>query len=315
MKIKDFFRKFGIYIIVILEVIIFTSTSSNFMTLTNLMNIIRQASIIGIVSVGMTFVILTGGIDLSVGGVIAVSGVIASKLMTSGYPIILACIIAILSSVLVGIVNAYFTHEYNLNSMIVTLATLQVLKGISYLITGGIPIYGFDPKYKIIGQGYLGPVPIPVIIMLSIFLIGFIFLSKTSFGMKVYSIGGNMEASRLSGVDIRKNRYLVFIICSILASIAGLVLLSRVNTAQPDAGFGYEMDVITAVVLGGVAMSGGEGDLAGVLGGVLAIGILSNGMIHLGISEYVQWIAKGLVLLFAVSYDKVIKRKGELRKL
>lgn len=307
MKISKMFNKIGVYIIIFIEIILFTVASSNFLTTTNVMNILRQVSIIGILSVGMTYVILTGGIDLSVGGVMAVSGVIAAKLMISGYPIVISCLAAILVGVIVGIINAYFTHKYNLNPMIVTLATLQILKGISYLITNGIPVYGFDASYKVIGQGYIGIVPVPVIIMIIIYLIGYYFLSKTSFGLEVYSIGGNIEASRLSGVNIRKTRYIAYIICSVLASVAGLVLLSRVNTAQPDAGFGYEMDVITAVVLGGVSMSGGEGSLIGVLGGVLATGILSNGMLLLGISEYVQWITKGVVLLLAVTYDKVIK--------
>lgn len=313
MKLREFFKKFGIYIIVLLEVIIFSILSPNFLNTTNILNVFRQVSIIGIVSVGMTFVILTNGIDLSVGGVIAVSGVIASSLMTNGVPIIIACLASIAFAVIVGLVNAFFTHEFKLNAMIVTLATLQILEGISYLITGGIPVYGFDKKYKVLGQGYIGPVPIPVIIMIVTFLIGYIILNKTSFGVKVYSIGGNAEASRLSGTNIRKMRYSVFIMCSVLASIAGLVLLSRVNTAQPDAGSGYEMDVITAVVLGGVSMSGGEGNLAGVLGGVLAIGILSNGMIQLGISEYIQWISKGAVLLFAVTYDQIIKRRSKIK--
>lgn len=311
MKIKNFFKKNVIYIVVILEIILFSILSSTFLNSGNILSIFRQVAVQGIVAVGMTFVILTGGVDLSIGGIIALTGVMCSNLMLSGIPIILACLISIIVSSLVGVINAFFTHEFKLNSMIITLATLQILKGITYLWTGGIPVYGFDERFKILGQGYVGPLPIPMIILIISYVVGGYILNKTAFGLKIYSIGGNEEASRLSGTNVRKMRYLSFIICAILTSIAGLVLLSRVNTAQPDAGIGYEMDVITAVVLGGVSMSGGEGNVIGVLGGVLAIGLLSNGMLQLGISEYVQWITKGIVLLLAVSYDRISKRKKD----
>lgn len=314
MKLKQFFKNYAIYFVVIFEILVFSLLSPTFLNAQNLLNVFRQVSVQGVVAVGMTFVILTGGIDLSVGGTIAITGVVAAKLMLSGIPILIACMLAILLSAVIGGINAFFTHEFKLNSMIVTLATLQILKGMSYLLTNGIPVYGYDEKFKIIGQGYLGPIPIPVLILVLIFIIGGYILNKTTFGLRIYSIGGNEEASRLSGTNVRKIRYSSFIISAILAAIAGLVLLSRVNTAQPDAGVGYEMDVITAVVLGGVTMSGGEGNLIGVLGGVLAIGLLSNGMLQLGISEYVQWVSKGLVLLFAVSYDQVIKRRGVNKK-
>lgn len=311
MKIKNFFKKNVIYIVVIQEIILFSILSSTFLNSGNILSIFRQVAVQGIVAVGMTFVILTGGVDLSIGGIIALTGVLCSNLMLSGIPIILACLISIIVSSLVGVINAFFTHEFKLNSMIITLATLQILKGITYLWTGGIPVYGFDERFKILGQGYVGPLPIPMIILIISYVVGGYILNKTAFGLKIYSIGGNEEASRLSGTNVRKMRYLSFIICAILTSIAGLVLLSRVNTAQPDAGIGYEMDVITAVVLGGVSMSGGEGNVVGVLGGVLAIGLLSNGMLQLGISEYVQWITKGIVLLLAVSYDRISKRKKD----
>lgn len=311
MKIKNFFKKNVIYIVVILEIILFSILSSTFLNSGNILSIFRQVAVQGIVAVGMTFVILTGGVDLSIGGIIALTGVLCSNLMLSGIPIILACLISIIVSSLVGVINAFFTHEFKLNSMIITLATLQILKGITYLWTGGIPVYGFDERFKILGQGYVGPLPIPMIILIISYVVGGYILNKTAFGLKIYSIGGNEEASRLSGTNVRKMRYLSFIICAILTSIAGLVLLSRVNTAQPDAGIGYEMDVITAVVLGGVSMSGGEGNVVGVLGGVLAIGLLSNGMLQLGVSEYVQWITKGIVLLLAVSYDRISKRKKD----
>ena len=308
INIKELFGKYAIYFVLLGLLILFSITTEVFLTTTNIINVLRQVSVIGIVAVGMTFVILTGGIDLSMGGVIACSGVICSKLMLFGYHPVLAILVTLLFAVLVGTINAFFSHEFKLNPMIVTLATLQILKGISFILTGGISVYGFTEKFKVIGQGYIGFVPIPVIIMISFFALGYIILKYTKFGQSVYGIGGNEEAVRLTGIDIRKVKYRVYVLCSILASIAGIVLLSRVNNAQPGAGTGYEMDVITGVVLGGVSMSGGEGKIAGVFAGILVMAILSNGMLMMGVSEYFQWVVKGSVMLLAISYDRIIKR-------
>ncbi|MEA4875989.1 ABC transporter permease [Anaerorhabdus sp.] len=308
INLKNFFAKYAIYFVLLCLIVFFAFNSKVFLTPTNLINVLRQTAVVGIVAVGMTFVILTGGIDLSIGGVIACSGVICSTLMINGVHPVLAVLAAIGFAAIVGIVNAFFSHEFKLNPMIVTLATLQILKGISYILTSGIPVYGFTEKFKVIGQGYIGIVPIPVIIMIAFFIIGFIILRFTSFGQSIYGIGGNEEAVRLTGINIRKVKYKVYVLCSVLSAIAGIVLLSRVNNAQPNAGFGYEMDVITGVVLGGVSMSGGEGKITGVFAGILVMAVLGNGMLMMGISEYYQWVVKGIVMLAAISYDKIIKK-------
>ena len=260
---------------------------------------------------GMTYVILTGGVDLSVGGTTACVGVICAKAMLSGLHPVLAILLSLAFAALVGFVNAFFTHEFKLNAMIVTLATLQILKGISYIVTGAIPIYGFTSSFKVIGQGYFLGVPIPIIIMFVIYIIDYIVLKYTSFGQSLYAIGGNEEAVRLTGINVRKRRYMAYIMCSVIVGIAGIVLLSRVNTAQPSAGFGYEMDVIAGSVLGGISMSGGEGKITGVFAGVLVMAVLSNGMLMLDVSEYWQWVAKGAVMLAAISYDRILK-KGKI---
>lgn len=308
--VKKMFNKYAIYLVLLALVIFFSIASDVFLSVENIMNVLRQVSVVGIVAVGMTFVILTGGIDLSVGTVIAVSGVITAQLMVNGVHPILAILAAIAVAVIIGIFNAFFTHEFKLNPMIVTLGVMTILKGVSYIVTGGLPVYGFSEEFKIIGQGYIGPVPIPIIIMLVCFAIGYFILNYTSFGTSVYGLGGNEEAVRLAGINIRKTKYGVFVICAILSAIAGIVLLSRVNNAQPNAGFGYEMDVITGVVLGGVSMSGGEGKITGVFVGILVMAVLANGMLLMGISEYFQWVVKGSVMLLAISYDKIIKKKG-----
>lgn len=308
LKFKTLFERYAIYFVLVFIIILFAVLNPVFLTPTNLINILRQTSIIGILAVGMTFVILTGGIDLSIAGVIACTGVITAQLMLVGLHPVFACLASIVFAVLVGMINAFFTHEFKLNPMIVTLATLQILNGIAYILTGGIPVYGFTESFKVIGQGYLGFIPVPVIIMVVLFLIGHFILKYTSFGQTVYGIGGNEEAVRLTGIDIRFNKYKVYVLCSVLAAIAGMVLLSRVNNAQPNAGDGYEMDVITGVVLGGVSMSGGEGKISGVFAGILVMAVLGNGMLLMNISEYYQWVVKGIVMLAAISYDRIIKK-------
>ena len=306
--LKILFSKYAIYFVLVFEIIFFSLASQYFLSATNFVNILRQVSIVGIMAVGMTFVILTGGVDLSVGGVTACVGVICAKLMVSGWNPLLAVLVSLGFTALVGCVNAFFSHEFRLNPMIVTLATLQILKGISYIVTGAIPAYGFTEEFKKIGQGHIGQIPIPIIIMVILYLAAYVVLKYTKFGQSIYGIGGNEEAVRLTGIDIRKSKYGAYILCSVVSGIAGIVLLSRANTAQPSAGFGYEMDVIAGAVLGGISMSGGEGKITGVFAGVLVMAILSNGMLMMDVSEYWQWVTKGIVMLAAITYDRVLKK-------
>ena len=305
---KTFLGKYAIYFVLFFEIIFFSIASQYFLSASNFINVLRQVSIVGIMAVGMTFVILTGGVDLSVGGVTACVGVICAKLMISGWNPVFAVLAALAFAAMVGAVNAFFSHEFKLNAMIVTLATLQILKGISYIVTGAIPVYGFTEKFKVIGQGHLGAIPIPILIMLALYVMAYIILKYTKFGQSIYGIGGNEEAVRLTGINIRKSKYSAYILCSVVSGIAGIVLLSRANTAQPSAGFGYEMDVIAGAVLGGISMSGGEGKITGVFAGVLVMAILSNGMLMMDVSEYWQWVTKGIVMLAAITYDRVLKK-------
>lgn len=308
LNYRNFLSKYAIYVVLLALIVIFSVSSNTFFSETNLFNILRQVSVIGVVAVGMTMVILTGGIDLSVGSVIAVSGVMTAKLMVSGVNPFLAIVITLLVSTLFGLTNAIFVHEFKINPLIVTLGMLTVLKGVSYIITKGLPVFGFPDYFSVIGQGYIGIIPIPVIIMVVVFLVGHFILKYTVFGTYIYGIGGNEEATRLAGVNIRKTKYAVYMLNSVLAALAGIVLLSRVNTALPNAGQSYELDVITGVVLGGVSMSGGEGKISGVFAGILVMAVLGNGMLMMGVSEYYQWVVKGVVMLLAVTYDSIIKK-------
>ncbi len=307
-KLKSMLGSYGIIFVLILLVAVFASLSPRFLLPDNIFNILRQVSIVGIISVGMTFVMLTGGIDLSCGSVVGASCVGAALLMTkaSMHPV-LACLIMVCFGTILGLANAYFISQLKVPPFIATLGMMTSVRGIAYIITGGLPVFGFNRSFTVLGQGYLGVVPIPVIVMLIVFAFGIVFLSKTRLGRHIYGVGGNEEASRLSGVHVKKIKYLVYGLAGFMSSLAGVVLLARVNSGQPNAGAGYEMDVITGVVLGGVSMSGGQGRLIMVVVGVMIMGILTNGMTMLTINEYVQQFVKGMVLIGAVALDSLIK--------
>lgn len=315
-KLKSMLGSYGIIFVLILLIAVFACLSDRFLMPNNIFNILRQSSIVGIISVGMTFVMLTGGIDLSCGSIVGASCVGAALLMTAAKPWhpVLACIVMVIFGTILGLANAFFIAQLKVPPFIATLGTMTSVRGIAYIITGGLPVFGFNRSFTVIGQGYVGVVPIPVIIMAAVFAFGIIFLNKTRMGRHIYGVGGNEEAARLSGVNVKKIKYLVYGVSGFMSSLAGVVLLARVNSGQPNAGTGYEMDVITGVVLGGVSMSGGQGRLVMVVVGVLIMGILTNGMTMLTINEYVQQFIKGLVLIGAVALDSFIKEQRSKQK-
>lgn len=303
------YKEYATVIFLVITVIFFSIFAVGFFSVSNLMNVLRQVSIIGICSVGMMMVILTGGIDLSVGSVIGMTGTFTAYLMVKAgmnmYPAVAA---GILVAVAIGFINGICITLFSIPPLITTLATMTGGRGICYIITGGISIYGFPKSFTVMGQGYLYIVPIPVLCMLGILLLGWFLLTKRPYGTYLYSIGGNAEAARLCGINVNKTLILTYILNGIFAGFAGIVLLSRVNTGPAMLGEGYEMDIITSVVLGGVSVSGGEGKLKGVICGVLIMGILSNGLLIMGISEYYQMVVKCGVLLLAVGFDKNVEK-------
>ena len=315
-KLKSMLGSYGIIFVLILLIAVFACLTDRFLMPNNIFNILRQSSIVGIISVGMTFVMLTGGIDLSCGSIVGASCVGAALLMTAAKPWhpVLACVVMVAFGTILGVANAFFIAQLKVPPFIATLGTMTSVRGIAYIITGGLPVFGFNRSFTLIGQGYVGVVPIPVIIMVVVFAFGIIFLNKTRMGRHIYGVGGNEEAARLSGVNVKKIKYLVYGVSGFMSSLAGVVLLARVNSGQPNAGTGYEMDVITGVVLGGVSMSGGQGRLIMVVVGVLIMGILTNGMTMLTINEYVQQFIKGLVLIGAVALDSFIKEQRSKQK-
>ncbi len=294
----------AIWVFLLLMIVFFSVMSGNFLTMRNLLNVVKQVSIYGIASVGMTYVILLGGIDLATGSIISFINILAAYLMVNmGWNPVLAVVCSLVASTVIGFLNGIIIAEIKMPALIVTFASQTIFAGVAYIICNGTPISRFPESFLVIGQGYVGPIPVPVIIMIICFAVGAFILVKTYFGRYFYALGGNEEAAELSGIHVKKVKCLVYSLSGLFAGIAGLVMLARANTGQPNAGVGYEFDVITCVVLGGVSVNGGSGKISNVIAGVLIIGVLSNGMVLLNISSYMQMVIKGIILLLAVGSD------------
>lgn len=310
MKYLDTFKRYGIYLVLLLLILFFTFTSKAFLVPSNLFNVARQVSMLGIAAVGMAFVLLLGGIDLSIGSQITLVNIVAAWLMINGnMNPILACVIAVAMSTSIGFLNGWIIANIKMPPIIVTLSMMIIIEGVAYVISKGLPIFGFPKSFAVIGQGYVGPVPIPVIIMIIILGIGSFILNSTYFGRYFYAVGGNEEAANLSGIKVKNVKYLVYTLSGLFSGIAGIVLLSRTNSGQVLAGKGFEFDVLTACVLGGVSVTGGYGKISNVVAGVLILGVLSNGLVLLNVSQYSQMIIKGSVLMLAVAFDSIQKSR------
>ncbi|WP_413726879.1 ABC transporter permease [Sodalis sp. RH16] len=292
--------------IVLFVLMVFLSDS--FLTFNNLTNVARQVSINAIIAVGMTCAILTGGIDLSVGSVMALSGTVAAGLMITGIPMPLALLAGLAIGGLFGAINGACVAYARMPPIIVTLASMSVARGLALIYTGGYPVSGLPDPFAFFGRGEVMGIQVPILIMAGIYIIAYAMLNHMSFGRYVYAIGGNEEAARLSGIRITRYKLLVYIISGITAALAGLVLTSRLMSGQPNAGEGFELDAIAAVVLGGTAITGGKGAIIGTLVGAMMLGILNNGLNLMGVSPYVQNVIKGGIILAAI-YISSEKRK------
>ncbi len=275
--------------------------SPYFLTLENILNVGRQISITAIVAFGMTFVITAAQIDLSVGSVIALTGVTAAAFLRQESNISILWIIAILiMGFLIGVMHGFFVAKQKIPAFLLTLATMGILRGIGFIYTQGRPIYIKSENFRALGRGFIGPIPTPIIIMLVIWIICYFILTQTKFGKYVSVVGENQEVARISGINVDKILIYVFILQGILAAIGGAIMASRLGTGSPQVGQGEELDVISAVILGGTNLYGGEGKMFGTLLGAMIIGTLLNGMTLLNISPYVQMVIRGLVILGAV---------------
>lgn len=288
--------------------IVIALMNDRFMTFSNFMNILRQTSINSIIAAGMTFVILTGGIDLSVGSILAYSGAIATMLISKGMNPFIVVLVALAIGAIIGMLNGLIISKGKLQPFIVTLATMTVFRGATMVFTDGKPIsagYELNAEiYSQIGNGYVGAIPIPIIIMIIVFGLGYYVLTQTTIGRYVFALGGNEEATKLSGVNTNKIKLFVYGASGFFAAMAGIIVTARLSSAQPTAGQGYELDAIAAVVLGGTSLAGGIGSIMGTVIGALIIGILNNALNLMNVSSYYQLLAKGLVILIAVLIDR-----------
>ena len=290
---------------------VFPTTRSTFLTPKNMFNILRQNASNLFLATGMTMVIILGGIDLSVGSVIALSGVVAAGCVVNfGLPEAVGFIAAIAVGALVGLFNGFIICKTDIPPFIVTLASMNITKGIALVLTGGAPIRCMTDAFKFPGAGYVGPVPTPVILMIVIFVIAALMINKTQLGRHIYAVGGNVQAAKFSGISVQKVKFIVYAYTGVMAGIAGVVIASRLYSGQPTAGDGAEMDAIASVVVGGTSMSGGSGRIGGTLIGVLIIGVLNNGLNLMGVDSNFQYIVKGLVILLAVYVDFLRNKKA-----
>ena len=306
MKNSKIIQKLGPLIGLIIIVVILSILSSDFLTLNNIFNVLRQVSINALIAFGMTFVILTGGIDLSVGSILALSSAFSAGLLTSGTDPVLAILAGLLAGTIMGAINGLIITKGKVAPFIATLATMTIYRGFTLVYTEGRPITGLSDSltFQMFGKGYFIGIPFPVITMLIAYCILYFLLRKTTFGRGVYAIGGNEEASLLSGLRVDRIKIGVYSLIGLLSALAGTTLASRLNSAQPTAGAAYELDAIAAVVLGGTSLSGGRGWIFGTLIGALIIGVLNNGLNLLNVSSFYQQVVKGGVILLAVILDR-----------
>jgi ribose transport system permease protein len=311
MKQKDFMlqygRQFGTLIGLLVLSFILWIMSPHFLTLSNILNIAQQTSINAIIAVGMTFVIITAGIDLSVGSILAFSGVVLASALEAGLPVPLAIIIGLAVGMLCGFVNGILITYGRLPPFISTLGMMSVARGAALLYTKGRPISGFSEGFRFFAAGEILSIPTPVIIMVIVYAGAHFLLTRTKLGRYTYAIGGNEEAAILSGINVKFFKTMIYGLCGMLSGLAAIILTARLNSAQPIAGIMYELDAIAATVIGGTSLMGGEGRIVGTLIGALIMGILRNGLNLLGVSSFIQQTVIGAVIIFAVLIDMALK--------
>ena len=300
-----FFKKniplIGLLIIVVILIIL----EPRFISTYNIISVLRQGSINGLIAFGVTIVIISGGIDLSVGSTLAFSGMVAAQLISNGVPSPIAFLIALVTGAIIGSINGVLIAKGKLQPFIATLGAMMVFRGLTLYISNGVPVSRLGEGFiGWIGRGYFMGIPIPAIILILVFIVFAIFLTHTVFGKRIYAIGGNARAAKLSGINVERNIIYIYMISGLLAAFAGVILTSRLDSAVPTAGISYELNAIAAAVIGGTSLTGGRGKASGTLIGVLIIAVLINGLNLLGISAYLQQITTGLIIIFAVIADR-----------
>ncbi len=297
-------RQYGIFVVFIIISLILSFISPQFLTVSNWTIIITQASINALLAFGVTFVIITGGIDLSLGSMVAVTGVTAAMLAhPDTFPVVLPIFAGLLTGLLMGIFNGFIITKSKIAPFIVTLGTMTIGRGLALIMSKGRPISNLSDSFNFIGGGDVFGIPFPIIVLAIIFTICSITLKKTLLGRYIYAVGGNEQAARASGINVNQVKMAVYSISGLLAGLAGVLLTSRITTGQPNAGAGFELDAIAAAVIGGTSTSGGTGTITGTLVGVLLIGVINNGLDLLNVSSYYQQVVMGAIIIGAVVLD------------
>lgn len=301
-----YLSKYGIVFAFLILVIVLSILNQNFLSVGNVTNILRQVSINGILAIGMTYVILTGGIDLSIGSILAIAGAVSASLVIGDAPWnpFFAVLAGGLCGAVFGSLNGVLISYFKVPPFVATLGMLSIARGATLLYSDGRPIPSLSDDFKWLGQGFVFGIPVPVIILIAVFVIAWLSLNKTVFGRRVYAVGGNIRSARISGVNTGFVTFMVYLIMGALAGLAGAILTARTTAALPQAGLGYELDAIAAVVIGGTSLTGGVGSLTYTLMGALIIGVIGNGLDLMGVSSYYQQIIKGSIIIFAVMIDR-----------
>jgi ribose/xylose/arabinose/galactoside ABC-type transport system permease subunit len=301
----------GLIIGIVVLIALFSYSSDYFLTSNNIIAVLDQITIIGVLSLAMTFVILSGGIDLSVGSVVAMSAVMITTFLQQGMGMVVSVLLGILLATLLGAITGAIITKFDLQPFIVTLGTMGIARGIAMVVSDASPVSVSVTGFDLIGRGRVGVIPIPVIIFTVLIILSAILLKKTKFGEYVYAIGGNEEAARLAGIPVNFHKIMIYTLSGALAGFTGFIMASKFNSGVPTIGQAYELDAIAAVVIGGTALTGGIGGIGGTILGVIIMGLLNNGLNLIGVSTFWQYIIKGLLVIIAVIIDSYTRKKDK----
>lgn len=297
-------RQYGIFVAFIIICLILSFVAPQFLTISNWTIIITQVSINALLAFGVTFVIITGGIDLSLGSILAVTGIVAASLAhPDTYPVIVPILVGLFSGLLIGAFNGFVITKSKIAPFIVTLGTMTIGRGLALILSKGRPISNLSDSFNFIGGGNVLGIPFPIIVLIVAFSICYIILKKTILGRYIYAVGGNEQAAKASGINVNQIKLAVYSICGLLSGLAGILLTSRITTGQPNAGVGFELDAIAAAIIGGTSTSGGTGTMTGTLVGALLIGVINNGLDLLNVTSYYQQVVMGVIIIGAVVLD------------
>ncbi len=300
----DWLGRFGLVLALIVISAVLALLRPQFLTAANLINVARQISLNGILAVGVTYVLLTGGVDLSLGSLVALTGIVAASFAHPGdWPILIPIALGVLAGTTCGFINGIIITKGRIAPFIVTLGMMSVARGLALVISRGRPVSNLTPQFTALGGDLLG-IPVPIIILVVVAAVSWVFLANMRLGRYLYAVGGNEEAARAAGLNVKGIKTFAYTLCGSLAGVAGVVLAARITTGQPNAGIAYELDAIAAAVIGGTSLSGGVGGVGGTLLGALLMGVINNGLDLLNVSSYYQQIVKGMIIVFAVWLDK-----------